>query len=132
MIANTLISNDKIIFLFLHVKLGLMKQFVKVLKKEGKFFEYLCNTFSGIRIEKQKMGFLDGLGCAFHCTNEWCWMKSLNIFHISDHIISYHISFHTILVKVNNYRQLVDKITQRELELWRAWCQDDYKSTFPS
>ena len=22
----------------------------------------------------------------------------------------------------NSYRQLVDELTQRELELWRAWC----------
>ena len=70
MIANPLIPSDKIIFLPLHGKLGLMKQFVKVLKKEGKFFGCLCNTFSDISIEKQKKGVLDGPGCAFHCTNE--------------------------------------------------------------
>ena len=70
MIVNPLIPSDKIIFLPLHVKLGLMKQFVKVLKKEGKFFEWLCNTFSGISIEKQKKGVSDGPGCTFHCTNE--------------------------------------------------------------
>ena len=70
MIVNPLIPSDKIIFLPLHVKLGLTKQFVKVLKKEGKCFEWLCNTFSGISIEKQKKGVLDGPECAFHCTNE--------------------------------------------------------------
>ena len=30
----------------------LMKQFIKILDKEGKCFEYLGNTFTGIGIEK--------------------------------------------------------------------------------
>ena len=32
--------------------------------------------------------------------------------------------------KASNYRQLVDYLTQRELELWRAWSQYEYKNTY--
>ena len=35
---NPLVPRDKIIFPLLHIKLGLMKKFVKVLNKEGKRF----------------------------------------------------------------------------------------------
>ena len=56
-IVNHLVPTDKLIVPFLHVKLGLMKQFVKALNKEGKCFEYLCNTFPGISIDKKKINF---------------------------------------------------------------------------
>ena len=37
-----------------------MKQFDIALNKEGKYFNYLCNTFQGISIEKKEMGIFDG------------------------------------------------------------------------
>ena len=39
-----------------------MKQFIKALDKEGNCFEHLCNTFSGISIEKTKTWLFDGPG----------------------------------------------------------------------
>ena len=59
-IAHPLVPRDKIIFPPLHIKLGLMKQFDIALNKEGKYFNYLCNTFQGISIEKKEMGIFDG------------------------------------------------------------------------
>ena len=53
-IANPLLPRDKIIFPPLHIKQGLMKQ------KESRWFEYFCNIFPGISIEKKKMGIFDG------------------------------------------------------------------------
>ena len=47
-IDDSLFPRDKIVFHSLHIKLGFMKKFIKVLEKEGNFFEYFCNTFSGI------------------------------------------------------------------------------------
>ena len=68
-IANTLIPSNKITHpppppppRLLLIKLGLMKQFVKVLEKEGNFFEYFYNTFLCI----SKKLFFDRPGCAFH------------------------------------------------------------------
>ena len=57
-IVNHPVPTDKLTVPFLHVKLGLMKQFVEALDKEGKCFEYLCNTFPGISIDKKNFFFL--------------------------------------------------------------------------
>ena len=59
-IDNLLVSRDKIIFTLLLIKLGLMKHFVKAFNKEGKCFEYLGNSFTGISIERKWTTF-DGL-----------------------------------------------------------------------
>ena len=44
----------------LHIKLGLMKQFVRALNKEGACFGYISNKFPGLSIEKLKSGIFDG------------------------------------------------------------------------
>ena len=54
-IAEPLVDRSKIIFPPLHIKLGLMKQFVKALDKE-----YICDAFPGLSIEKKKAGVFDG------------------------------------------------------------------------
>ena len=59
-INEALVSRDKIIFLPLHIKLGLMKQFVKALSKEGECFKYLRSSFVGLSEEKLKAGVFDG------------------------------------------------------------------------
>ena len=71
-IDDSLFPSDKIVFHSLLIKLGLMKKFVKVLEKEGKFFEYLCKPFQAV----WEMETFDGLGCTFQWTNEWCRIKS--------------------------------------------------------
>ena len=49
-----------IIFPSLHIKLGLMKQFVKALDHSGDCFGYICLTFPGLSYEKKKAGIFDG------------------------------------------------------------------------
>ena len=44
----------------LHIKLGLMKQFVKAFHKNGGCFKYLCRFFSGLSLEKLKAEIFDG------------------------------------------------------------------------
>ena len=44
----------------LHIKLGLMKQFVKALDKEGDCFKYLCTKFPRLTYGKIKAGIFDG------------------------------------------------------------------------
>ena len=51
-----LVLCNKIIFPPLHIKLELMKQFVKALDKEGACSEYICKRFPGVNIEKLKNG----------------------------------------------------------------------------
>ena len=57
---ESLVPRDKIIFSPLYIKLGLMKQFIKALDKEGACFEYICKAFPGVTIEKLKNGIFDG------------------------------------------------------------------------
>ena len=55
-----LVEREKIIFPPLHIKLGLMKQYVKALNKEGQCFRYLRASFPGLSEEKLKAGIFDG------------------------------------------------------------------------
>ena len=59
-IINTrLVSRDKIILPPLHIKLGLMKQYVKALDKNGPCFLYVSRKFPGLSNEKLKAGIFD-------------------------------------------------------------------------
>ena len=55
-----LVDREKIILPPLHIKLGLMKQFVKALDKDGNCFKYICRSFPGLSMEKLKAGIFDG------------------------------------------------------------------------
>ncbi|KAI6647650.1 hypothetical protein LOD99_8615 [Oopsacas minuta] len=50
----------KIILPPLYIKLGLMKQFVKSLDKDGSCFKYICRSFPAMSNEKLKTGIFDG------------------------------------------------------------------------
>ena len=59
-IHNPIVGRDKIIFPPLHMKLGLMKQFVKALSVDGKCFQHLICTFPSLSSEKIKAGVFNG------------------------------------------------------------------------
>ena len=59
-IYEPIVSRDKIIFSPLHIKLGLMKQFVKALHLDGECFQHILRTFPGLSYEKIKAGVFDG------------------------------------------------------------------------
>ena len=59
-VNNPLVDQKNIILLPLHIKLGLMKQFVKALDRSGDCFGYICLTFPGLCYEKKKAGIFDG------------------------------------------------------------------------
>lgn len=59
-INESLLSREKIILPPLHIKLGMMKQFVKALDKDGECFKYICKTFPKLSMEKLKAGIFDG------------------------------------------------------------------------
>jgi len=50
----------KIILPPLHIELGIMKQFVKALNKDGDCFKYISTKFPGSTIEKLKACIFDG------------------------------------------------------------------------
>jgi hypothetical protein len=59
-IREPLVDRNRIILPPLHIKLGLMKQFVKSLDRSGDCFHYICRTFPGLSNEKIKAGIFDG------------------------------------------------------------------------
>ena len=59
-IKDPIVSRDKIIFPPLHIKLGLMKQFVKALETEGECFQHIITAIPGLSFEKIKAGVFDG------------------------------------------------------------------------
>ena len=59
-VNNPLVDRKNIILPPLHIKLGLIKQFVKALDCSGDLFGYICSTFPGLIYEKKKAGIFDG------------------------------------------------------------------------
>lgn len=59
-IKPPLVSRDNIILPPLHIKLGLMKQYVKALDKTGSCFAFISQKFPGLSMEKLKAGIFDG------------------------------------------------------------------------
>ena len=59
-INEPLVDRKQIVFPPLHIKLGLMKQIVKALNKDGDCFAYICKAFPGLSDEKKKAGVFDG------------------------------------------------------------------------
>lgn len=57
---KSLVDPKKILLPPLHIKLGLMKQFVRALPKEGECFKYLCEQFPGLSEAKLKEGVFVG------------------------------------------------------------------------
>lgn len=59
-IREPLVDRNKILLPPLHIKLGLMKQFVKALDEEGECFQYLGRMFPQLSYAKLKAGIFDG------------------------------------------------------------------------
>ena len=54
-----LVNRDRIILPLLHVKLGLMKQFVKALDKDGDYFNYIAKTYPGLSMVELEASIFD-------------------------------------------------------------------------
>jgi hypothetical protein len=61
-LRKSLVDPKKILLPSLHIKLGIMKQFVKSLPKTGNCFKYLCKTFPDLSEAKLKEGIFVGPG----------------------------------------------------------------------
>lgn len=59
-LKENLVDPAKVLLPPLHIKLGLMKQFVKALSKQGECFKYLCNKFPSLSEAKLKEGIFVG------------------------------------------------------------------------
>lgn len=59
-INTTLVPPEKVLLPPLHIKLGLIKQFVKSLQKDGDCFRYICSKFPKLSEAKLKEGVFTG------------------------------------------------------------------------
>lgn len=59
-LADPIVSRDKIVFPPLHLKLGIMKQFVKALDTDGAYFQHIISAFPRLSLEKISAGIFDG------------------------------------------------------------------------
>ena len=59
-INDALVPVDKIVLPPLHIKLGLMKQFVRALNKEGPCFNFIVRKLGAVSIQKLRAGVLNG------------------------------------------------------------------------
>jgi hypothetical protein len=59
-IHASLVGPQKVLSPPLHIKLGIMKQFVKALDKSGSCFQYLGRNFAALSEAKVKEGMFDG------------------------------------------------------------------------
>ena len=80
-INEPLVDREKIIFPPLHIKLGLMKQFVKALDKNGSCFLYLVENMPQLCIEKIKVGIFDGPQIR-QLINDTAFLQSMNEFEL--------------------------------------------------
>ena len=54
------VDRKNIILPPLHIKLDIMKQFIKALDRDGDCFHYICSTFPSVSDEMKKAGIFDG------------------------------------------------------------------------
>ncbi|XP_066198436.1 uncharacterized protein [Saccopteryx leptura] len=59
-VNEPIVNRDRIIFSPLHIKLGLMKQFVLALNRESECFQHIISAFPALSFEKIKAGVFDG------------------------------------------------------------------------
>ena len=59
-LAPHLVEHSKMVFPLLHIKPGIIKQFVKALEKDGDCFQYICMKFPSPTIKKLTAGIFDG------------------------------------------------------------------------
>jgi hypothetical protein len=57
---ESLVDPQKVLLPPLHIKMGLMKQFVKGIQRDGNCFKYLCSKFPGLSEAKLKDGIFVG------------------------------------------------------------------------
>ena len=67
---NALVDSKRVLLPPLHIKLGLMKQFVKAIDKNGECFKYICSKFPKLSDAKLKEGVFVGPDIRFLCRDE--------------------------------------------------------------
>ena len=109
-VSASLVPRNKIIFSLLHIKSGLMKQFVKVLDVKGQCFKYICKAFLGLSSEKLKQG-------GFNGPDVRKLFKDDNFAHLMNALESNNWNSFVAVVnnflgnhKSENYKKLVDRM----------------------
>ena len=106
-LAPPLVERSEILFPPLHIKLGITKQFVKALEKDGDCFKYIFMKFPGLAIEKLKTGIFDGPQIR-KLTNDANFCNFMNPAKLSAWtILTNVVKFFLGKTKAPNYKELV-------------------------
>ena len=108
----------------LHLKLGLIKQFVKAIDKDGDCFSYIAKTFPGLSKEKLKAGIFDGPQIRKTMQNQ-TFTARMTVAERADWC-SYVSVMREFLgnKKASSYRNLVDAP-----KLSSSWCKDEHQTS---
>ena len=69
-VNDLIISGEEIVFPPLHIKLGIIKQFVRALNTVGLCFQHIDSVFPALSFEKIKVGVFDGPQIRVHVCDQ--------------------------------------------------------------
>lgn len=133
-ISQPLVDREKIVFSPLHIKLGLMKQYVKALDLQGDCFHYICGKFPRLSYEKIKTGVFDGQQIRTlirdpHFTNsERNWERGLDFIRDSNMCIKVHFLYSHLDRFPKNLGAVSDEQGERfhqDLKTWKIGTKED-------
>ena len=105
-----MVERSKIVFPPLHIKLGIMKHFVKALAKDGDCFRYICMIFPGLSIEKSKAKVFDRPQIR-KLINEANFCNFMNLTELcASTAFTTAVKFFMGKTKAPNYKQLVETL----------------------
>ena len=126
LLAPPLVERFKIVFSPLHIKLGIMKQFVKALEKDSDCFKYICMKFSSLTIEKLKAGIFDGPQIR-KLMNDANFCNFMNFAELSAWTAFANVvKFFLGKTKAPNYKELVETLHKSP----SSGCKYDHQVTF--
>ena len=118
-----LVNADKVLMPPLHIKLGLMKNFVKAMEKQNSNgFEFLCKKFPKLSLAKLKEGIFVGrqIRKVFEDTE---FEKTLNTLELRAwHTFKWICSIFLGNVKSNSYQEGVEQSCLRHTKIWGVAC----------
>ena len=105
---DPIISRDRIIYSPLHIKLGLIKSFVKALDTESECFQQIITSILGWSYEKIKAGVFDGLQIQIVIRDDHFVAKMTTLETAA--CLSFVTVLQNSLGKSKNYYELVNKM----------------------
>jgi hypothetical protein len=112
-----LVDPQKVLLPPLHIKLGLMKQFVKALQRDEDCFKYLCSKFPCLSEEKLKEGIFVGPDIRKLILNEMFETTMSNVEREAGLALKDVVSKFTRNYRDQNYKNIINHMQDKFKEL---------------